>query len=988
MSAAARRVSRGISFLTAGIALALVFAGAASAATFNARGSAEQVYVTDLPAGAGISLLDSGDDVVETRSANSLGGALFRNVAPGSGYRVRLDSTSETSDPLTVLTTQSAPPSTDVYNQSIPSDGYGYMTTRDGTKLAYSVHPPTDASQALGFDLPPNPAGDSVPAPTLIEYSGYGYARPEGPQSGIAALANLMGFTVVDVNMRGTGCSGGAFDFFEPLQNLDGYDVVETVSRQPWVAHNQVGMLGISYGGISQLFTAQTRPPSLAAIAPLSVIDQVQTTLYPGGTLNTGFAYAWAQERMREARPADPANPNNGAQSWAVERVANGDTTCGDNQVLHPEAADLEAKIRDNDHYVPEVADPLSPLTFVDEIDVPVFMACQWTDEQTGGHCPTLAKRMTGTDKKWFTYTNGTHVDSLSPEIYNRLYDFFNIYVGEQAPPPSQTAFIQLTAPAAFQAVFGINGPGGAPPAMTLPPDPIQAMPTYDLAKSAFEAQPPIRVLFDNGAGNQDNPGWPYPAFEHSFDALPVPGTTARSWYLAPGGVLADTPAGGVRADGFTWDAHARPLNDFTGNTGSGSGGLWTATPNYQWSQDPARHAVAYVTDLLSADTTVVGAGRVDLWVRSSAPNVDLQVTISEVRPDGKETFVQNGWVRANERALDEAKSTELEPVLSLREADVAPMPPDKFVPVTVPLYYEGHAYRAGSRIRVRVSAPNGDQPIWAFSETEPAGTAEIEIGYGNGMPSRLVLPQVPGVDVPDQLPPCPGLRGQPCRDYVPFVNDTSVLDGYARPKGASPINVSLVPASRECSESSANRSHGPPLVAPSCDPPVQSSDHLTVGTFDANGKPVASSGRVGLKAIGETPIDLDNGDQADVQLTASLTDVRNKSDLTDYTGELRVVFGLRITDRNNGPAANIPGTVVDSTFAFNVTCAATGGSEGGECNATTTVDAVTGANLAREGKRAVWDLSQIRVFDGGADGDADTAGDNTLFAVQGVYVP
>ena len=252
-----------------------------------------------------------------------------------------------------------------------------------------------------------------------------------------------MGFTVVDVNMRGTGCSGGAFDFFEPLQSLDGYDVVETVSRQPWVAHNKVGMLGISYGGISQLFTAQTRPPSLAAIAPLSVIDGVQTTLYPGGILNTGFAYAWAQERMREARPADPADPNNGAQSWAVQRVADGDTTCRDNQDLHPEAADLEQKIRDNDHYVPEVADPLSPITFVDKIDVPVFMACQWTDEQTGGHCPTLAKRMTGTDKKWFTYTNGTHVDSLDPETYNRLYDFFNIYVGQQAPPLAQTAFIK-----------------------------------------------------------------------------------------------------------------------------------------------------------------------------------------------------------------------------------------------------------------------------------------------------------------------------------------------------------------------------------------------------------------------------------------------------------------------------------------------------------------------------------------------------------------
>ena len=138
-------------------------------------------------------------------------------------------------------------------------------------------------------------------------------------------------------------------------------------------------------------------------------------------------------------------------------------------------------------------------------------------------------------------------------------------------------------------------------------------------------------------------------------------------------------------------------------------------------------------------------------------------------------------------------------------------MPSDQFVPVTVPLYYEGHAYRAGSRIRVRVSAPNGDQPIWSFSETEPAGTAEVEIGYGDGMPSRLVLPQVPGVDVPDQLPPCPGLRGEPCRDYVPFENDTSVLDGYPRPKSATPTYVPMVVAYGACG--SATKVHAAPLA-------------------------------------------------------------------------------------------------------------------------------------------------------------------------------
>ena len=44
--------------------------------------------------------------------------------------------------------------------------------------------------------------------------------------------------------------------------------------------------------------------------------------------------------------------------------------------------------------------------------------------------------------------------------------------------------------------------------------------------------------------------------------------------------------------------------------------------------------------------------------------------------------------------------------------------------------------------------------------------------------------------------------------------------------------------------------------------------------------------------------------------------------------------------------------------------------------------------DVVREGKRAVWGLGQVQVFDGGADGDADTAADNTLFAVQGLFAP
>ena len=93
--------------------------------------------------------------------------------------------------------------------------------------------------------------------------------------------------------MRGTGCSGGAFDLFGLPSDYDGYDVVQTVGAQPWVLHHKVGMVGISYSGFSQLVVAGTDPPDLAAITPLSPTDDLYSTGYPGGIYNDGFAASW-----------------------------------------------------------------------------------------------------------------------------------------------------------------------------------------------------------------------------------------------------------------------------------------------------------------------------------------------------------------------------------------------------------------------------------------------------------------------------------------------------------------------------------------------------------------------------------------------------------------------------------------------------------------------------------------------------------------------
>jgi WD40-like Beta Propeller Repeat len=208
---------------------------------------------------------------------------------------------------------------------------------------------------------------------------------------------------------------------------------------------------------------------------------------------------------------------------------------------------------------------------------------------------------------------------------------------------------------------------------------------------------------------------------------------------------------------------------------------------------------------------------------------------------------------------------------------------------------------------------------------------------------------------------------------------------GYARPKGATPLRVSLVVAYKPCT--AANDSHGAPLAFGSCAPPVQASSYLTVGV--APQEPVSSIGSVRYDVL-SCPACVPPAPNADVRIQVSVTDVRNMSDLTDYTGELRADAGLRITDKDNSASGGTPGpgTVSDTSFPVTVPCAATAETTiGSTCSVTTSANTLT-PNAVVFGNRAVWEMGQVRVYDGGADGVASTVGDNTLFMDEGVFIP
>jgi hypothetical protein len=212
----------------------------------------------------------------------------------------------------------------------------------------------------------------------------------------------------------------------------------------------------------------------------------------------------------------------------------------------------------------------------------------------------------------------------------------------------------------------------------------------------------------------------------------------------------------------------------------------------------------------------------------------------------------------------------------------------------------------------------------------------------------------------------------------------------HPRPKSATPVKASLVTAYEECTE--PNRMHGPPLGFQSCAPPVQTSNFLTVGTPDVNGAAANSAGFVRLRVIGGSP--------ATAVLDGSITDVRCKAGATpcgsantfggpDYVGQLEGTATVRITDHYNGPNFDEAATVVDIPLPFPFSCASTSDpSIGSTCVSPPPGGSCLGCFPPPDGQRLVAEVTQLQVKDGGPDGQNATSQGNTLFMVQGIFIP
>jgi hypothetical protein len=222
-----------------------------------------------------------------------------------------------------------------------------------------------------------------------------------------------------------------------------------------------------------------------------------------------------------------------------------------------------------------------------------------------------------------------------------------------------------------------------------------------------------------------------------------------------------------------------------------------------------------------------------------------------------------------------------------------------------------------------------------------------------------------------------------------------SSVPTYSRPLVAPSLRASLVPAFNQCT--APNRTHGPPLSGGSCSPPTGASAHASTGGTGGDPTDFIGSLRYSVQEGASGP-----PEDSDVKIRATLADVRcktggancgsaNTAPPADYTGELRAAVVVRTTDRWNAAApggGSDPATSQDFVLGASFACVQTASTTmGSSCTVNTSANAIT-AGLVKDEKRAVWELGQAQIYDGGPDGDGDTVAGNTVFAVQGVFVP
>jgi predicted acyl esterase len=258
------------------------------------------------------------------------------------------------------------------------------------------------------------------------------------------------------------------------------------------------------------------------------------------------------------------------------------------------------------------------------------------------------------------------------------------------------------------------KGCGGVFAPLTDPPgrDDLQATIFEFLAKYLLDtpapARSPVRVFVQGADRYLEDRQWPPRA------------TRFTRLYLEQGALNPGKPAEAGSQTYFTNPLAGVSMSfDQFGTVG--------ATPYLPTDQRlEGLQGLTYRSAVLDEPMTLAGPAMLHLVASSTARDTDWIVKLADVGPDGSETLITNGYLRASHRELDPARSREGVPYHT--HVNPTPIEPGSVYPYEVEIWPTAYELAAGHRLQMRITSY--DIPTHA--------PAAIRIDLANPLATRL----------------------------------------------------------------------------------------------------------------------------------------------------------------------------------------------------------------------------------------------------------
>ena len=586
---------------------------------------------------------------------------------------------------------------------------------RDGVKLATEVYLPSGNGRF----------------PVILQRTPYNRRAP-GPGSdcdsatyGIGRYFAERGYVTLNQDTRGRYRSEGEFDAMRQ-EAKDGYDAVEWAAAQPW-SNGKVGMIGGSYVGLTQWQAAIEMPPHLVAIAPhYSSSDYHHGWTYQGGAFDLWFALSWTSQVLApdtlQRRLEATGMSSEQVHQEVAQFVAKGQEELLDDWVWEFPIKDFSAFRRNGNiaaYFDEWLARPsyddywatLDVETKYPRIQVPALVTGGWYDVfQEGTIRNFLGMRSAGGSQ---AARNGTKL------IIRALCHACpaDTTAGDIDFGPQNTFDLNATWARWFD--YWLKG-----------------------IDNGIQDEPPVKlfVMLPPDEGTVGGGFW------ITADQFPLPDTIDTRFYLRSNGSANSAMGDGVLTsegplgspDQYIYDPQ-NPVPTVGGNMCC-TNNLLPSGAFDQREVEQREDVLVYTTSPLEEDLVVIGAVKVELWAKSSAPDTDFTAKLVDVHVDGYAQNISEGIIRARYRNSNEKVSW---------------ITPDAIHNYSIDLGYTATVFREGHRIRLEVSSSNfphfdrNPNTAVSFGQRAQLQKATQQVVHDQAHPSQLVLQVAPSVRIP-----------------------------------------------------------------------------------------------------------------------------------------------------------------------------------------------------------------------------------------------